>query len=279
MKAHLLVLACLTLGTAACSASEESAGPSDDVISVEPGADPALDGKADSTAGTVEVKVLLDPADIDTAIARFGLETSKASVRDVWFYDTASLELFDGGLTLRARKKKNAADDSTVKRRPVLPEDVADEWFDEPGFKCEADWTGEHHVDSCSLTVTQDSGEIDDVGDGQRAVKSLFSSEQETFADTSDAGPVDYDSLLALGPIDARVWTVKTSALGKLTFEHWDVAGALELCEVSLRVSESKARATQQKLGSYLSKKGLSTSEAETKTKASLDVLIDLVDE
>jgi hypothetical protein len=146
-------------------------------------------------------------------------------------------------------------------------------------FKCEGDWTGERHVDSCSLTVTQDPGEIDDGGDGLRASKSRFSSEQEDFADTSAAGLVDYDTLLPLGPIDARVWTVKTSSLGKLTFEHWDVAGQLELCEVSLRVSESEAPAIQQKLDAYLAKKGLPTTEAETKTKASLDVLVELIDQ
>jgi hypothetical protein len=283
MTAHLLVrvgwvgLGCLVIAATGCSAPAEPAAADGDVISVEPGADAPLDGKADSAAGLVEVKVLLDPDAIDEAISRFGLVTSKAAVRDVWFYDTESLDLFDQGLALRARKKKNDADDSTVKLRPVLPEDVAPEWFDESGFKCEQDWTGDRHVDSCSLTVTQDSGEIDDVGDGVRAVKALFSNEQETFADTSTAGPVDYDELLPLGPIDARVWTVKTSSLGKLTFEHWDVAGELELCEVSLRVSEDEATAIQQKLDAYLAKKGLPTTEAETKTKSSLDVLVELI--
>jgi len=269
----------LALAATACSAPVEQSEADGDVISVEPGEDPALDGKADSAAGLVEVKVLLDPDAIDVAIARFGLRTSKAAARDVWFYDTESLDLFDQGLTLRARKKKSDDDDSTVKLRPVLPEDVAPEWFDESGFKCEEDWTGDRHVGSCSLTVTQDPGEIDDVGDGLRAVKALFSNEQETFADTSAAGPVDYEALLPLGPIDARVWTVKTSSLGKLTFEHWDVAGELELCEVSLRVSEDDAEAIQQKLAAYLAKKGLATTEAETKTKSSLDVLVELIGE
>lgn len=271
-------MGCLALAATGCSAPAEPTTADDDVISVEPGTDAPLEGKADSTAGLVEVKVLLDPSVIDAAIARFGLQTSKAAARDVWFYDTESLDLFDQGLTLRARKKKSDDDDSTVKLRPVLPEDVAPEWFDESGFKCEGDWTGDRHVDSCSLTVTQDPGEIDDVGDGTRAIKALFSSEQEDFADTSAAAPVDYDTLLPLGPIDVRVWTVKTSSLGKLTFEHWDVAGQLELCEVSLRVTESQAPAVQQKLAAYLSKKGLSTTEAETKTKASLDVLVELID-
>lgn len=238
----------------------------------EPGFDGPL-GKADSTEGEVELKVTLRPEQISRAKKKFGLKTSVAATRDVWFYDTPELSLFEGGLILRARDKHGEPDDSTVKLRPMLPEDVDASWFELSGFKCEEDRSVTKSVSSCSLTVIQDEGEIGDVADGVRDIDKLFSSDQEALIDGYASVVVDFPGLSLLGPVDAKVWKVTPSGFDqKLTMELWELPDSTRLLEVSLRASPAKADATLTALVDYLAARGFDTSEQqETKTRAALE--------
>ena len=242
-----------------------------DVVEVG-GAGTTLEGKADLVEGNAEIKVTFQPGDIDAAVTRFQLEDDRATHREVYFYDTPELTWSDAGLVLRARKTIDGADDSTVKLRPMTAAEVDPDWFDLEGFKCEEDRVGDGAVSSCSLTMTQDQGEIDAVAAGEREVAKLFSSEQEDFAAT-ELGFSDWGAVVPLGPVAARVWKVSVRSLEpRLTFELWTLPDDTRLLEVSVRVPAVDADATQEALLAYLEARGFdATSTGDTKTRAALD--------
>lgn len=266
MTSRIALLLCFA--ALACGAPEEES----DVLDVEPGTE-QLEGKADVAAGNVEVKVTLPKTQVAKAVSLFKLTDAKASKRAVWFYDTPGLDLFESGLILRARKLKNAADDSTVKLRPMLAADVDRSWFELDGFKCEEDRTGTKSVQSCSLSTVQDKGEIDDAAAGERTLDRLFTADQEDFLSDFASVDVDWSALEPLGPVDARVWKFSVRGLKwKLTAERWLLPGGGDLLELSTKVTGAQADAAQNELVAYLKSKGFDTSaRQETKTRVALE--------
>ncbi|MCK6533333.1 MAG: hypothetical protein L6Q84_10220 [Polyangiaceae bacterium] len=260
----------VSLGCVACGSGHP--GPGDDEMIVEPGFDGPL-GKADSAGGEVELKITLRPDQIGLAKQKFGLRDSVAAERDVWFYDSAGLELFDSGVILRGRSKADASDDSTVKFRPMDAGEVDSEWLALDGFKCEIDRTLAKSVSSCSLTAVQDEGELEDIAEGERDIDKAFSSEQEALLAAYSPIEAEWDALLPLGPVDARVWKVKPKTFdSKLTMELWTLPDSSRFLEVSLRVAPADADDDLAALATYLESRGFDVGAGqETKTRTALE--------
>ena len=73
-------------------------------------------------ADSVELKMSVPDADRRSAVAALGLDPLAADMVQIWFFDTADLDLNASGVIARVRRTK-ARDDSTVKLRPVIPND------------------------------------------------------------------------------------------------------------------------------------------------------------
>lgn len=262
-------MAVVLLAASGCGGAQAS--PESEVVSVEPGVDEPL-GKADSASPEVELKITLRSDQIGLAKQKFGLRDSVAAKRDVWFYDTLDLELFESGVILRGRSKSKDSDDSTVKLRPMNAEDIAPEWFDLDGFKCEEDRSLDKSVSSCSLSATQDEGELEAIAAGERAVDKAFSSEQEDFLASYALEAATWDELYPLGPVAAQVWKVVPKTFGrKLTMELWQLEDSSRILEVSMRAAPELADQRLEELASYLESRGFDTStQQETKTRAAL---------
>lgn len=228
--------------------------------------------KADAASGGVELKFTLRPDQVSSALSKFKLTAAKATRRDVWFYDTGGLALFDAGLVLRARKTKGGADDSTVKLRPLLAGDVDRSWFGVSGFKCEEDRVGTRAISSCSLTNKQDTGEIDSVGRGTRTVEKLFTADQEEFVDGYH-GALDWTSLEALGPVDAKVWRFYVKGFKpQVTAEQWTLPDGSNLLELSTKVTLREADQIAKAFEALLVARKFDTSaKQETKTRTALE--------
>ncbi len=250
--------AVLLLVLAACSEAPATDASSEDVQAASP---------------RVELKVTLRPDQIEAARAALGLDDGDGEQREVTFYDTPKLDLAEAGVVLRARKIDRDDDDSTVKLRPMESSDVDAEWFQVDGFKCEIDRTGAASVESCSFTVRQDRGEIDDVEDGDRAIDKLFSDEQEDLLAQHASIDVEWDALTVLGPVDALVWEIAIEGLAPaLDVELWTLPDGTEILEVSTKVKASAADDTAAALAEALEGLGLDASSAqETKTRAALE--------
>jgi hypothetical protein len=219
-----------------------------------------------------ELKRTVRTDQIATARAVLGLDDSEAVRVAVCFYDTPALELFESGLVLRSRLAHGDDDDVTVKLRPLPPSAVAASWFDEDGFKCEEDRSGQQSVSSCSFTVSRSARSIDAVQHGTARIASLFSEEQCRFVREYATVQPDWERLEVLGPLDAETWEVELRGLEpELSAELWTLPDGRQMLEVSTKVPQAEADATAAALDAALAARGLDTSGAqETKTHAAL---------
>jgi hypothetical protein len=264
----LMILLC----AAACSGE-----PALDRLTVSPGErEDELKADGDSDSGPrAELKVMVDAYWIDDVRDQLGLDADLAEEREVWFYDSAELSLFDAGTILRARSVKGDDDDSTVKLRPLTADQVDPAWFEDKGFKCELDANPVSSVSSCSYTTEQEEDQIEEVADGERDLDTLFSSEQEDFL--AAHGPSFYwywEDLLPLGPVDALVWKMESDSLEfEITAEHWDLPGE-EMLELSIKVDLSEADQRMSEFLDWLAYHDVPLSaEQESKTRRALEAL------
>jgi len=274
MPRRLLVSLCALTSASACSRPSD---PEHIVVAAGEDEDPAT-GKADGKADRVELKVTLDPDDIEFARALFALDDD-GELRWVHFYDTPALDLFEQGVILRARKIVGDDDDSTVKIRPLAGADVDDEWREIAGFKCENDRTPSMSVSSCSLSDRQGSAEIDRVARGDRSIATLFDDAQELFLATYAPDAPSFTQLRDLGRIETMVWKVESSRLDEtMTFELWHLPDGTDILEVSIKVDADDADAALDDLFEYLDDHDLRVgSLQETKTRAALEQLADTI--
>ncbi|HSD89037.1 MAG TPA: hypothetical protein VLB44_16025 [Kofleriaceae bacterium] len=242
-------------------------------LDVSPGeAADASGGKADGNTPKTELKVTIDPSQIARARSRLSLQNANSQTRRIWFFDTPALDLYEAGVIVRAREIDGDGDDSTIKLRPFTEAQLASSFRKLDELKCETDRDITKATPACSLGADQDEGEILAVDAGVRAIDQLYSSEQEDLF--AVYGPdVALEALEALGPIPARVWTVRSHDLPeKLTAELWYMPDGSQSLELSMRVDTSDADDGLDDLLGFVDDRGLDLSdEQESKTRRALD--------
>jgi hypothetical protein len=221
----------------------------------------------------VEIKVTISERKEQAAAKAFGLDHMPGQQRHIFFFDTLKLDLFSKGVVLRARKVKDGEDDSTVKIRPVDPKAIDARWRRMSGFKVEADGVDDRLVPAASLTVVQDRQEIEAVFQGERAIKKLLSSDQETFLSAVSRLTPDFGMLAVLGPVDAKRWKVQHEGLPfPITAEEWRLPSGKDLLEVSIKVPAAQSAAAAAAFTAFLAKQELKPEGGqETKTRVVLE--------
>lgn len=220
----------------------------------------------------VEIKVTIRADQELRAERAMEINEDTAEVRIIYFYDTPQLDLFDEGVTLRARLVKGDDDDSTVKFRPVESAKIAEEWKQLKGFKLEADCVGDRVVRSASLTILQQRDEIDEVAKGKRPIEKLFSKDQERFLGEFYKVRVDFKKLRVLGPIRVLRWKLSQDGFPhELTIEEWRLPDGDDLVEVSIKTRPAEAPQARKDFDKHLRGFGLDPEGAqETKTRTAL---------
>lgn len=221
----------------------------------------------------VEIKVTIRENQELLATRALNLSEEKAQRREIYFFDTPSLALFEAGIILRARIVEDDPDNSTVKIRPIDPSHIAKAWKDMDDFKLEADWVGERKVCSASLDARQKRGEIDEVAAGGRELRKLFSAEQEQFLAAYTDTRIDFNSLIVLGPIKVLRWEHRYNDLDhEVCIEEWRLPmTGTDLIEISIKAPTGEANAAQGEFKKWLTLRGLSSdSQQETKTRVAL---------
>ena len=75
-------------------------------------------------ADSVELKLTV-PADSQrTALKALKIDPLDAQIRQVFFFDTPDLTLNGAGVVVRARRVQGKGDDTVVKLRPVVPQEL-----------------------------------------------------------------------------------------------------------------------------------------------------------
>ncbi len=109
---------------------------------------------------TVELKVTIPARGARSVVASLGMDPMDAQLRSVVFFDTPDLTLNEAGVVVRARRIQGKRDDTVIKLRPVVPEDLPEEMRQPPALGVEVDATPEGFVCSASMKGLLGSTEV-----------------------------------------------------------------------------------------------------------------------
>jgi hypothetical protein len=221
----------------------------------------------------IEIKATIPDAQIEEALTRFGLTLDNDEERYIYFFDTPALDLLKAGIIARARRVVGGEHDSTVKFRPVQPEEIADKWRKTPGFKIEADASEKEIVKSSSFTLPVEKGLIKAVIEGGKSIAKLYTKEQEDFLAEMGNNPIDFSSLVVLGPLKAHRWKFEDPACPwKITAELGRREDGARLMEVSIKTPTTQAAAAIGGFKAFLAEVGAEyDSDQQSKTRWALD--------
>ena len=222
-------------------------------------------------ADSVELKLTVPDTDQRSAVMTLGMDPLEAEIRQIVFFDTPDLRLNTAGLVVRARRVRKGGD-TTVKLRPVVPNELPRKLRRSPQFGVEVDAMPGAFVCSGSLKASADNAQINRVLRGERAIRKLFSAEQRRlFAEHADG--IELDSLVALGPVN--VVKLKFSPTGfarRLVAELWSFPDMSRILELSTKCAPAETVQVVAEARAFLTERGVDlTGEQETKTRKALE--------
>ncbi len=218
--------------------------------------------------------------DRHSAAAALGVDPLEGRLRQVFFFDTPDLALDRSGVVVRARRTQGSPDDTVVKLRPVVPDELPRELRAKRDFVVEVDAMPGSFVCSASFKGSTKAGEVADVASGRRPLRKLFSKPQRAFFGEHAPDGVELDDLAVLGPVHALKLKLSPKGMGRrLAVELWfypDGSRILELSTKSAPADWFEAVTTSRE---FLAAHDVDlTAEQSTKTRTALEYFAGLLD-
>jgi hypothetical protein len=222
---------------------------------------------------SVELKLTVPEEHHRSTITALGLDPLASQIRQVFFFDTPDLALNKQGIVVRARRVQGRGDDTVVKLRPVVPDELPDKFRQAPGMVVEVDAMPGGWVCSASFKGSLGTTDVTRVASGGRAIRKLFSKEQRAFYEAHVTDPIALDDLSILGPIFVLKLNLRPEGYNrKMVAEAWLYPDGSRILELSTKCPPADMLnvAVQSRL--FLSERGLDLSgEQQTKTRTALD--------
>jgi hypothetical protein len=223
-------------------------------------------------ADSAELKLTVPDAHHRSTAVALGMDPLDAQIRLVSFFDTPDLDLYEAGVVVRARRVKGREDDSVVKLRPVVPDELPRKLRKSPNLVVEVDAMPGGYVCSASLKARLGTNDVRRVVREGRPIRKLFTKEQRAFyAEHAPAG-IELDDLTLLGPIFVLKLNFRPEEIDrKLVAEMWLYPDGSRILELSTKSTPQDAANTALEMRAYLSERGVDLSgEQQTKTRAAL---------
>ena len=227
-----------------------------------------LIGSSDS----VELKVTLPAGEHRRAIEALGLDPLDAQIRQVWFFDTPDLRLYNGGVAVRARRIQGRGGDSVVKLRPVVPDELSEDARRSAAMNVEVDAMPGGYVCSASMKGKLRNEDVLKAVRGARPVRKVFSKEQRAFFAAHAPDGIELDDLGILGPTFVLKEVLQLRKIGRrLVAELWLLPDGSRIMELSTKCAPSETFQVALESRAYLEGLGLDLSaDPLTKTKTAL---------
>jgi hypothetical protein len=224
-------------------------------------------------ADSAELKLTVPDSEQRSAVAVLGMDPLEAQIRQVYFFDTPDLRLNKQGVVVRARRVQQRDDDSVVKLRPVVPDDLPSGLRKSKNLVVEVDAMPGGYVCSASLKGTPGAGGVKAVATGERPVRKLFSKEQQAFYTAHAPDGIGLDDLTVLGPINLMKLKFSPRGYGRrLVAELWLYPDGSRILELSTKCAPAEAFDVAAETRAFLSSQGVDLSgEQQTKTKTALE--------
>lgn len=222
---------------------------------------------------SVELKLTVPDEDRRSMGEALGLDPLDSHLRQVYFFDTPDLALDDAGVVVRARRSQGKADDSVIKLRPVVPDDLPSDLRASKDFVVEVDALPGGYVCSGSFKGELDTDHVKEAVAGRRPVRKLFSKKQRAFYAAHAPEGIELDHLSILGPL--HVLKLKFSPEGyerKLAVELWMYPDDSRILELSTKCRPKEAFQVAAESRVYLGERGVNLfGEQQTKTRTALE--------
>jgi hypothetical protein len=229
----------------------------------------SLIGDADS----VELKLTVPEGAHRSAVAALEMDPLEAQIRQVFFLDTPDLALTEQGVVVRARRVQRKGDDSVVKLRPVVPDELPEDLRRSSSFVVEVDAMPGGYVCSASLKGVVKRDNVKEAVAGRQPLRKLFSKQQRRFFAAHAPAGVGLDDLAILGPI--FVLKLKSTPGGferVLVSELWLYPDGSRILELSTKCATNEAFQAAAEARAFLATRGIDvTGEQQTKTRKALD--------
>jgi hypothetical protein len=221
---------------------------------------------------SIELKLTVPDADRRSTVEALGMDVLDAQIRQVFFFDTPDLRLNAAGVVVRARRVLRG-DDSVVKLRPVVPEELAPELRKAKDLVVEVDVMPGGYVCSASYKRRMATPDVRDVVAGERPLRRLFSKPQRAFYEAHAPDGIELDALEALGPVNVLKLKFSPKELGRrMVAELWVYPDFSRILELSTKCLPGEGMRVGAETRAYLSRHGVDlTAEQQTKTKTALE--------
>jgi hypothetical protein len=213
-------------------------------------------------ANSVELKLTIPEDAHQNVLRTIGVDPLDARLRQVFFFDTPALTLNRSGVVVRARRIQDAAADTTVKLRPVAPDELPKPLRKDPAFTVE--------LDAMKGVATND--EVLAVVEGRLPARKLFGrSQRDLYAGNAPDG-IALDDLAVLGPINVLKLKMIPKNFGrKIAVELWSYPDGSRILELSTKCLPSEAFQVAAEVKARLAASELDLSgKQQTKTQAAL---------
>ena len=222
---------------------------------------------------SVELKLTVPASDQRKIVNALGLDPLDAVIRQVFFFDTPDLMLFNNGLVVRARRTQGRVDDSTVKLRPVVPSEVPAALREQPDFVIEVDAMPGGFVCSASYKGQLTATAVRDVLTAGEPLRNLFSKPQRAFFTSHAPEGMKLRHLSVLGPITVFRLKALPEGLGrKIVGELWEYPDGSRVVELSTKCEPGTIFDVAARTRAFLSAREVDlTAEQATKTRTALE--------
>ena len=186
--------------------------------------------------------------------------------------DTPDLSLSKGGVVVRTRRVQGKGDDSVVKLRPVLPDQLPKRLRKVRGFGIEVDAIPGGYVCSASMKSPA-RADVRETMTSARPLHKLFSKEQRAFFAEYARDGIDLDDLSVLGPIFVlKLKFTPKDLKRRLVAELWLYPDNSRILELSTKCAPAESFLAAAEVRAFLTQRGVDLSgEQETKTRKALD--------
>jgi hypothetical protein len=225
-------------------------------------------------ADSVELKLTVPEANRQSTMKALGMDPLDAEIRQVVFFDTPDLALSEHGVVVRARRSQRKGDDTVVKLRPVVPDELPSSLRDSADFSVEVDALPGGFVCSGSLKARLAQPDVKRALHGEMPIRKLFTKAQRALlADRAPEG-TELDDLAVLGPINVFKLRYSPSELGRrLVAEMWNYPDGSRVVELSTKCAPGEAFQVAAETKVFLSERGVDlTAEQQTKTRTAMEL-------
>jgi hypothetical protein len=224
-------------------------------------------------ADTVELKLTVPDEGHRSAVDALEMDPLDANLRQVFFFDTPDLLLNRHGVIVRARRAQGGVEDSVVKLRPVVPNELPTKLRQLPGFGVEVDAMPGGFVCSARLKASLRPGKVREAVRGGRPIRSLFTKQQRAYLAHHAPESVGIEDLGVLGPIMVLKLKFAPRDYGRrLVTELWNYPDGSRILELSTKCAPAEAFDVAAKTRAFLGGRGIDLAgEQQTKTKTALE--------